>query len=552
MRNAQHLHIFGLVAYGLTALFTSSHAASSPWTKNAHGQVRLLSAYDQAPEQGTLWLGLEFQTAPGWYVYWKMAGDAGYPPKATWEGSKGFKNPVWLWPQPTEFTLPGNIIEYGYEGDVVYPVKADLVSSKSGVHAFVTVSYLTCNTSCVPYKYTLELSLPQGKDSRVDSSIQDLIQRFVTQIPADRLTDEAIQKMAPKVAKHPMAEEETGGSGLSFSVLLLFAFIGGLLLNVMPCVLPVLSIKLLGLVQQSHHSRATIAKNALLSASGILASFLALAGLAIGARQAGGAVGWGIQFQNPFFVTFLMLVVFVFALNLWGVFEIYLPGGLTQTAAGYGREETAKAHFVSGLFVTLLATPCSAPFLGPAMGFALTQPTSTILSAFTVTGIGLAAPYLLLAIFPGSLHWLPKPGAWMISLKKWLSLLLFGTAFWLGWVLFHQLRPVQGAVFDEAQIQAYLAQGKPVLVDVTADWCVTCKYNETFVLHSWTVKKELQNRNIVVMTADWTNHNETIRRYLAKFGRSGIPFYAFYQPGRDPVVLSEFLTVKKVLTAITN
>jgi suppressor for copper-sensitivity B len=246
----------------------------------------------------------------------------------------------------------------------------------------------------------------------------------------------------------------------------------------------------------------------------------------------------------------LAVIVFLFALNLWGVFEIGLPRIFGRFAVAYGQDETATAHFLSGLFATILATPCSAPFLGTAMGFALTQSSSTILAAFAVAGCGMALPYFVLSVFPSSLRWLPRPGAWMIKLKMFFGILLAGTTVWLVWVFLQEVRPARQEPFDETRIQTLVAEGKPVLVDVTADWCVTCKYNERFILRSSEVKRALSRGNVVILRADWTSRDEAIRRYLAKFGRSGIPFYAYYAPGKDPVTLSEFLTKKQVLDVL--
>ncbi len=533
-------------------------AASTPWHTNEHGRVRLISASDTAVRGETVWLGLHFQPQPGWYYYWKDPGEAGIPPAVNWMGTRGLTAPEILWPQPVKLILPGDIVEYGYQGEMVYPVRARVNRDTIEVHA--KLSYLTCYTSCVPYTYTFSLDIPIGPNAVSDVEARDLIEKFHAQVPS--LSDRDVKAKAVTVRLElnegaPVAAP-SAAKGPGLFVMVLFALVGGLILNVMPCVLPVLSIKLAGLLQHSHQSPAHVVQSSLASAAGILVSFWALAGLAIAARAAGHAVGWGIQFQNPWFVIFLMMVVLMFALNLWGVFEILTPRFLGHFATSFGYHETLTAHFVSGLFATLLATPCSAPFLGTALGFALLQPSGTILLIFTAVGVGLAMPYFALAAWPRSIRWLPKPGHWMVSLKKILSILLFLTAAWLGWVLSQQLH-AKGPLspqsdewipFGEADIGHYLQEGKPVLVDVTADWCVTCKYNERFVLASPAVTAEFKRRGMVLMRADWTNRNDEVASYLKKHGRVGIPFYAVYLPGRKPVVLSEFLTQTKVLEAL--
>ncbi len=532
----------------LGAAAGSARGATSAWQSNAHSQVRLVSPYQVAPATGTVFFGLHFKLAPGWHVYWQDAGDSGYPPKITWEGSRGLTHPELLFPEAKKFHLPGDILAIGYEHEVVYPIRAER-TQEGAVHAVAHVSYLTCGEICIPYKYQLTLEMPVDAAPQPDRETASLLARY--QATVGRPPVEAVPESAP------------GSTGPSSTIwILLVAGLGGLILNVMPCVLPVLSIKLLGLVQHSGQSRLAIARHSLASAAGILVSFWGLALAAIVARRAGHAVGWGIQFQNPGFVIFLLVVVILFALNLWGVFEIHMPNIFGRFATSYGYRETLTSHFVSGLFVTLLATPCSAPFLGTAMGFALSQPSGIIFLIFTAVGLGMALPYFGLALFPRSIHWLPRPGAWILSLKKGMALLLLATAVWLGWVLHQQIKPRQGAPsqvqdlawvpFDESAIASYLGQGKSVFVDVTADWCVTCKYNERFVLQNPQVVEEIKRQGLVLMKADWTNQNATIGAYLMKYGRAGIPFYALYRPGRAPVLLSEFLTTSRVLSILRS
>jgi suppressor for copper-sensitivity B len=538
----------------LLSLPLFSKAAATPWKVNPHGQVRLIAANDSLSGAGPIWLGFQFKPATGWYLYWKDPGEAGMPPHVDWKGSEGLAHPEMLWPMPEKLILPGNILEYGYPGEIVYPVRA--TAQTGGVKIEAKLSYLTCYTSCVPYTYTFTLNLPESNKTTVDLDAQSMIKRFAAQVPPENWTDQIVKT---KATAHTLTPGETPVSAASASGLmgmLFIALLGGIILNVMPCVLPVLSIKLAGLLQHSGQGSGYVVKSSLASAAGILVSFLGLALTAIVARAAGHAIGWGIQFQNPIFVTFLLAVVLFFAANLWGFFEIQMPRFLGNFATSFGYHETLAAHFMSGFFATLLATPCSAPFLGTAMGFALSQSAPIILLIFGCVGLGMSMPYLALAAFPESVRWLPKPGAWMITLKKGLALLLAGTALWLGWVLYQQLQPVHAVAasewvpFNEAAIDQYVGSGKSIFVDVTADWCVTCKYNEKVVLNDPEVMAELKRQSVVLMKADWTKRNPDIAAYLMKHGRAGIPFYAFYTPHHDPILLSEFLTKKKVLNAL--
>lgn len=397
----------------------------------------------------------------------------------------------------------------------------------------------------------------------------------------------------------------------SLVLMLLLGVVGGLILNAMPCVLPVLSLKLFGIVQSADKGRAHLVAGSLATAAGIIISFLALAGAAVIARAAGNAVGWGVQFQQPGFVAFLAVVVVLFSLNMWGLFEIPLPAFLSRVGGSGG--DGLAGHFASGLFATLMATPCSAPFLGTAVGFALAQPASVIFAVFAAVGVGLALPYLLLAVFPGLARLLPRPGTWMVTLRGVLGFFLAAAAVWLFFVLAGQigsarlaavqltllvlalfvwlhgrLGPVgrrvavagtlltalgtlyvaaagsasagagskaasarhQWLSFDEQEAESLAAGGTLVFVDVTADWCLTCKTNEWGVLETDTIDEAFDRYGVVTMKADWTNRDDVIGSYLAKFGRSSIPFYVLYRPGQAPHVFGELLTRGSVLDAL--
>ena len=408
-----------------------------------------------------------------------------------------------------------------------------------------------------------------------------------------------------------------GGDGLA--VMLALALLGGLILNLMPCVLPVLSLKLLGVIGHGGGERRRVTLSFVASAAGIVVSFLVLAGAAVAVKLAGGAVGWGMQFQQPGFLVFVILVLGLFAYNLIGLYQVRLPGWLGDLglAAGDRAERLGgglAGHFMTGAFATLLATPCSAPFLGTAVSFALGRGAGEILAVFAALGLGMSAPYLLVAAFPGLATRLPRPGRWMAWVLAALALALLGTAAWLvtvlaaiaGWpaagavagVLLlaapairiaraqGALRPLgAGALavllaaafaapaalespapqsrpgataeavdwrpFDADAIAPAVAAGQVVFVDVTADWCVTCKVNKRVVLDSDEVAARLTAPWVVRMRADWTRPDQRIADYLASFDRYGIPFNAVYGPGvPDGRALSELLTRAEVSSAL--
>ena len=397
----------------------------------------------------------------------------------------------------------------------------------------------------------------------------------------------------------------------------LLAFIGGLILNAMPCVLPVLSLKIFGLVKASGKGHRAVTTGALATTAGILASFWALAGAVIIAKSAGEAVGWGMQFQSPIFVTFLTILVLFFCLNLWGIFEIPLPGRLADIA-GSGPREGLAGHFVSGLFATLMATPCSAPFLGSAVSFALVQNAVIILGVFTAIALGMALPYLVLAVRPKTASLLPKPGAWMEHLRGLMAFLLAAAALWLLYVLSSQMTAEsllfvelallglialiwvnakiltsggakkiatvliilaslgtlylagqsqrsssvkseeestqyhQWVTFDFAEAERLVAAGETVFIDVTADWCITCKVNENLILETAEIGAAFEAHQVITMKADWTNYDEGIAEFMASYGRHAIPFYLLLRPGQEPHLFSEVLTKGAITSALEN
>ena len=341
-----------------------------------------------------------------------------------------------------------------------------------------------------------------------------------------------------------------GGFGLHRSLFywLSLAFIGGLILNVMPCVLPVIALKIFGFIRQAGESPRRILALGFTFVAGIFAWFLFLAALIVGFKSAGHELNWAFQFQHPSFVAVMVVILLLFSLNLLGFFEITLPGkaqALVQDAAG---REGYAGTFWHGVFATLMATPCTAPFLGPALGFALVQPPPVVFVMFGSIAAGMSTPYALLAIKPAWLRYLPKPGIWMVRVKQALGVLLLCTVVWLGWVLFEQF-----AMRPEAfkpRLDRALAQNKIVFVDFTADWCVNCKVNERFVLDSQPVQDAFRQKQVILLKADWTSGAEDITALLRYFGRAGVPCYVVYPPGGQPMVLPEVITKEIVLHAL--
>jgi suppressor for copper-sensitivity B len=515
------------------AVWGGAQAATGDWFETDHGRVRLIAASNAVGQGEAVRLGLEFRMKPGWKIYWRSPGDAGFPPQPNWAGSQNLLKAGLEWPLPERFSVLG-LTTLGYHDAVVLPVTAALLEPGKALAIRAKVNYLTCDDICVPYEAALKLDLPAGAETTTREA--GLIARYAEKVPPRdgdqmlkltgawlddvggkpvlriaarndgqfvrpdlivegppgfrfappraelaeagasammqvavsppptlknqpppkpltgqdvtltlidrgtaverRLTvQDGVVRAAPTIAAAPpqSAPADTGWRG--FAVILGLALLGGLILNLMPCVLPVLSLKLLSVIGHGGAETGHVRTGFLASAAGIVTSFLVLGSLAVGLKAAGMAVGWGIQFQQPVFITIMAVIVALFAANIFGLFEIALPGAVADVAYKAGEGNHLGGHFLTGAFATLLATPCTAPFLGTAIGFALSRGALEIYAVFTALGIGLALPYLLVAAVPKLATGLPRPGAWMVTLRRLLGLALAGTAVWLLTVL---------------------------------------------------------------------------------------------------------------------
>ena len=402
----------------------------------------------------------------------------------------------------------------------------------------------------------------------------------------------------------------------SLFIILSFALFGGLILNFMPCVLPVLSIKLIGLIQKSGKNSHQFRFDFLASALGIISTFILIAIGLISAQSLGTNIGWGIQFQHPWFLTFMSILVIIFTCNMWGFFEIQLPQFVNRYIGKSIKSDTLLGNFAQGALATLLSTPCSAPFLGTAVGFSLSKGPIEISLVFLALGIGLATPYFILTLFPALIIFLPKPGPWILHLKKILGFSLLATAvwllsilikvtslyftlivgvsliaviavlyfiskfpklnrpliivncliiivtFWLPGSLFPQKRDLsvristQKSVLDWQPLEPGILKSlqtsnQIVFVDVTADWCITCKLNKSLVINQQSVINEFRDKKVALLQADWTLPNKKIASFLASYGKYGIPFNIVYGPNSpNGIVLPELLTSKIILRAL--
>jgi len=446
-----------------------------------------------------------------------------------------------------------------------------------------------------------------ASEPRISGVVVGVAERALTfeapmsgKIVAGKGMDEAPVKGARAVAA-------AGGEELSLALAIVFALFGGLILNLMPCVFPILSLKVLGFARGG--GTVAMRANGLAFAAGVVLSFIALAAVLLGLRATGEAVGWGFQLQSPLVVTFLALLFFALGLNLSGVFEF--SSLLPQSLASASFEHPVVDSFFSGVLAAVVASPCTAPFMGAALGYAVTQNPWTALAVFGALGCGMAAPYILLAWFPAWLKRLPKPGPWLAKFKQLLAFPMYATVVWLAWVLSLQIGPnaivwlgaamvlialgtwllgqtttarwrfaaalvialglyaawptgetvAAGtsksrsdgwAPFAAADIAALNAAGTPVFVDFTAAWCVTCQVNKKMVLETRSVREAFAAKSVKLMRADWTRRDPVITAALAEFGRNGVPVYVLYAPGKPPMLLPEILSERIVADALKN
>lgn len=536
----------------------------------------------------------------GWHTYGIDSGDsgnAGLPTTIEWKLPPGLSAGQIIWPVAQEFDDRG-IKSRGYTGvlELHVPLRADkTLRTDTPLTIGATVNWLACKTSCVPGQATFDYRLP-------------------------------------------VAKATTASRAAALFLAILSAFAGGLILNLMPCVLPVLSLKLHSLIVQSGSPRKDSIRNGLAYAFGVLVSFWILAGTLIAIKAGGSAAGWGFQFQSPQFVAIMALFFTAFALNMLGVFEI--GTGTSRFTSGLASKSIPKEGFsrafFSGLLATAAATPCTAPFMGAAVGYAL---SASPLAAFLIFGslaLGLSSPILVLSAFPSLASRLPKPGRWMETLKNALGFFLLATVLWLfsvlsslagtrvvipalagllgtgvaAWVwgrwdsaefssrarviariisavifassIFFVMitMPATGATdaresaytsantsnqneisegagrlpwqaYDAELLADLRARNVPVFLDFGADWCLSCKANEFAVLDRAAVTDEFAKRGVVALKADWTRSDPAITKALASYGRSSVPLYLLFIPGREkPLILPEILTIPIVLKAL--
>jgi len=559
-----------LIVIFFCALFSTSLAFKSEIRNNNISKLQIISATNN----NETFLGLKFELKDQWQIYGKNHNQTNQQPQISFSPNLQYKI---IWPKAIQKTqkIGNKTIKYNiYKNEVIIPIKIldNITEQKEFI---VNIDYVLCKQICIPIKEEFNIKLTPND---FDTENLQLIQKYI---------------------------QQSYDINLSLFYAIIFALIGGLILNLMPCVFPVLSIKLINLIKYSGHHTKQLRLVYLSTIAGNIFTFIIIASFIAIFKEIGQSFGWGIQFQNPYFLVILALIIFYFAIySLKG--NIYIP---SQILSNLNNKINQKQHqiflpnFLSGVLTVLLATPCSAPFLGSAISFALSQNTFEIFTILIAISIGLALPYIILLIYPKLTYRLPKPGAWMNKVKKIMFLALMATIIWLlfvlsnfiGWLgcLFivilliislkflhknqkHTIITIflvtiitsfipscinyqniaknqkYWIEFDENKIQPLVQQNKIVIINITADWCLTCKFNEIMVFNSKEVIALIKKSDIIAMRGDLTKANKKILDFIKSHNRQAIPFTIIYSKKYPQGILTSELITKVGFLKLIN
>jgi thiol:disulfide interchange protein len=561
----------------VSLLLSAALAVSAP-----HVQAELVAEHTTlAP--GSNWVALRLAPEPGWHTYWRDPGDTGLPTTLTWTLPQGFTASEIQWPEPETFRL-GEETTYGYSVQTLHLVQVEVPADAAGrdVTLAARATWLVCADTCIPGKAQLELRLPVRNEPAAPSA---WAQAFID--TRSRL---------------PQADSAAPSLWLALG----FALLGGLILNLMPCVFPVLSIKAVSVMEARGAEHAHQRGHALAYTAGVVLSCLAAAAAMLTLRAMGEQLGWGFQLQSPVFVAVIIYLLFALGLSMSGFVHF------GTSIMGVGQSLTVRGGYVgsffTGVLAVVVASPCTAPFMGTALGYAVSQPAVVALAVFATLGLGLALPFLLIGFIPPLARLLPRPGHWMETFKQAMAFPLYLTVVWLVWVLARQsgvnavpvvlsglvmvavaswlthghnlvsrglryaalviavgllfmpalrVAPVGAALaatvapkgaptgeeaYSDQRLAELRAQGHPVFVNLTADWCLTCKFNERAAIETDAVQAALAKHGVISLKGDWTRADPAITRVLERFHRAGVPLYLLYAPTGEPVVLPQVLT----------
>mgnify|MGYP001358839567 FL=1 len=634
-----------------------------------HANVSLVKFESVQGNQTKNLIGIRMDMQKNWHTYWKNPGDSGGPIKVNWSHNDNISISELYWPTPSLIPYEP-LMTYGYKNFVIFPFE---IINSNNKNSFIeaSIDFLICDDVCVPEKAFIKTNL---QDIKTDSSLHDWFLKVPAQtLPvkaslekdfinirfsspfnvtsaiffvdnqdivehaSDQILSKEENNYLLKVKKIADVEPFANLSGvisinnnesfiidaeidgapqnslnISFIQALIFAFIGGLILNLMPCVFPIISLKVLSFVSMSNQSPAKIRAHALSFCTGVMISFLMIGLAMILLKQAGLFLGWGFQLQSPLVVGLLSLLMFIIGLVLLS--DINIGSSLTRLG-GVGSSDNLIGSFSTGILAVIVASPCTAPFMGAALGYALIQPSGVTLPIFSALGLGFAFPYFILSASPSLINYLPKPGNWMVTLKEFFAFPMFATSIWLIWVfsfqtssnevifllitillislliwiaskinkpnyrmiififaifiIFFQFKDIPSqkiqspnamklenfnyVEWNENIENEYQSKNQAYLINFTAAWCITCQTNDKIALSRPNIKEYIYENNIEYVVADWTNKNDEILKTLESYNRNGVPLYIFWKPGmKKSKILPAILTEQILLDSFNN
>ena len=629
-----------------------------------HAEVSLVKYnYFQSDDENNL-IGIKMDMQKNWHTYWKNPGDSGGPIKLEWETDQDIEISEIRWPRP-ELIPYEPLMTYGYKDFVIFPFKYTKEGNQNS-KIKLSVDFLICDDICVPEKALIETSFDEISIDNDLKKWDDLVPNITLPVLAEVknnfielrfsynyeinsaiffINDQDIVNhpgkqilikeennwllKIPTIGNQPNLNSVNGvlsindsegylingeinkvdfqTPSISFLQAIIFAFVGGLILNLMPCVFPIISLKILSFVSLGNESNSKIRLHALSFCIGVLISFLLIGLSLIFLKQAGNYLGWGFQLQSPLIVSMLSILMFLIGVILLTDINI----GSSLTRLGSIGSNSFSGSFLTGVLAVIVASPCTAPFMGAALGYALIQPSAITMPIFASLGIGFAMPYLVLSMSPNLIKLLPNPGNWMITLKEFFAFPMFATALWLIWVfslqtninllisllvsiliislLFWLILKIKNIkiksiiwmlifstlIFEGIYIQSndkdiselnssiqysedrtwnsdiediFKTNKQAYLINFTAAWCITCQANDRIALSRPKVKQYMKENNIEYVVADWTNKNDEILRALEKYNRNGVPLYIYWKPGmQESQILPAILTEKLLL-----
>ena len=634
-----------------------------------HANVSLVKYENVKGNQNISLIGIRMDMQKNWHTYWKNPGDSGGPIKVNWSHNDNVSISEIYWPTPSLIPYEP-LMTYGYKNFVIFPFE---IINSNNKNSFIeaSIDFLICDDICVPEKAFIKTNL---QDIETDNSLYDwflkvpaqtlpvkasLVKDFIEirfsspfnvtsaiffvddQDIVEHASDQILVKEENnyllRIKKIDDLESFNNLSGvisinnnesfkinaeidgaqqnslnISFLQAIIFAFVGGLILNLMPCVFPIISLKVLSFISMSNQSPTKIRAHALSFCSGVMLSFIMIGLAMILLKQAGLFLGWGFQLQSPVVVGLLSLLMFVIGLVLLS--DINIGSSLTRLG-GVGSSDKLIGSFSTGILAVIVASPCTAPFMGAALGYALIQPSGVTLPVFSALGLGFAFPYFILSASPSLVNYLPKPGSWMVTLKEFFAFPMFATSIWLIWVfsfqtssnevifllitillislliwiaskinkpnysmvifivaifiIFFQFKDISSkelqspnalklesfnyVEWNENIENEYQNKNQAYLINFTAAWCITCQTNDKIALSRPNIKEYIYENNIEYIVADWTNKNDDILKTLESYNRNGVPLYIFWKPGmKESKILPAILTEQILLDSFNN